>query len=379
MRTFAALFVAVAVLASGFGTANALQLAGPGPGPRLTVVADGLNNPRGLTLSPWNTLFVAESGRGGTDFCFVTEGPEGGETCFGQTGSVAEVTLSGGLVRRVADRLPSAAAPDGSEGGGPSDVAFDEHGRLLVSMGLGAGATERAEVAAGLPYAARFGTVLIRKDPMRGGFRVLGDPAAFEETDPDGAGPDSNPNSLVSEAGRVVVADAGGNSLVRVHSDGRVEAIATFPTQMQPNPFGPGQIPAQAVPTSVVRGPDNRYYVGQLTGFPFAPGSANVYRVDPGTGAMDAYATGFTNIMDLAFGPDGSLYVLELSTGGLLSDTLGALWRLAPGGGDKGDAELLMDGLFFPGGLYVSQGGRIFMTVNSILTGAGQVVELTGV
>lgn len=379
MKTFAALFVTIAVLASGLGTATALQLAGPGPGPKLTVVAEGLNNPRGLTMSPWNTLFVAESGRGGTDFCFVDEGPEGGETCFGQTGAVAEVTLSGGLVRRVADRLPSAAAPDGSEGGGPSDVAFNEHGGLLVSMGLGAGATERAEVAAGLPYAALFGTVLTRKDPMSGGFRVLGDPAAFEETDPDGDGPDSNPNSLVSEAGRAVVADAGGNTLVRVHKNGTVDAVATFPTQMQPNPFGPGQIPAQAVPTSVVRGPDNFYYVGQLTGFPFAPGSANVYRVNPATGDMDAYATGFTNIMDIAFGPEGSLYVLEISTDGLLGDSLGALWRLAPGGGDKADAELLMDGLFFPGGLYVSQGGRIFMTVNSVLAGAGQVVELTGV
>ena len=45
----------------------------------------------------------------------------------------------------------------------------------------------------------------------------------------------------------------------------------------------PGRkIPSQAVPTSVVRGQDGAYYVGTLTGFPFAPGSARVFRVVPG-------------------------------------------------------------------------------------------------
>jgi ribosomal protein S14 len=57
----------------------------------------------------------------------------------------------------------------------------------------------------------------------------------------------------------------------------------------------------QAVPTSVVVGPDRQYYVSQLTGFP-SHLAAPVYRVNPRTGAVTVVASGFTNIMDLAFG-----------------------------------------------------------------------------
>jgi hypothetical protein len=66
----------------------------------------------------------------------------------------------------------------------------------------------------------------------------------------------------------------------------------------------------QAVPTSVVVGPDRQYYVSQLTGFPFPPGGANVFRVNPRTGAVSVVASGFTNIMPggITVGKDG-LYV----------------------------------------------------------------------
>jgi hypothetical protein len=51
----------------------------------------------------------------------------------------------------------------------------------------------------------------------------------------------------------------------------------------------------QAVPTSVVKGPDGAYYVGQLTGFPFPVGGANVFRVVPGHDP-EVFAGGFTYI-----------------------------------------------------------------------------------
>lgn len=41
--------------------------------------------------------------------------------------------------------------------------------------------------------------------------------------------------------------------------------------------------------------------------------------------------TGFTNVVDLTFGPDGYLYVAELSQSGLLSGQMdGAVWRVNP-------------------------------------------------
>ena len=96
----------------------------------------------------------------------------------------------------------------------------------------------------------------------------------------------------------------------------------------------------QAVPTSVEDGRDGQYYVGQLTGFPFPVGGANIYRVNPRTGAASVFASGFTNIMDLAFGKDGTLYVLEIDHNSLLppdNGDEGAIFAIppAPSGGSS--------------------------------------------
>ena len=91
----------------------------------------------------------------------------------------------------------------------------------------------------------------------------------------------SNAVDVLFDRGRFVIADAGGNAIDRASFFGRVSNLAVFPNRLVPNPFGGPDIPMQAVPTSVVEGPDHQYYVTQLTGFPFPPGGANVYRVDP--------------------------------------------------------------------------------------------------
>ena len=94
-----------------------------------------------------------------------------------------------------------------------------------------------------------------------------------------------------------------------------------------------------AVPTSVAQGPDGGFYVGQLTGFPFPVGGANVYRIVPGQ-APQVFASGFTNIIDIAFDKQGTLYVLEIFQNGLLSgDPTGALIRVDQGGAQRGDVN----------------------------------------
>ena len=92
----------------------------------------------------------------------------------------------------------------------------------------------------------------------------------------------------------------------------------------------------QAVPTSVaVRRGDPNIYVGQLTGFPFVPGAANVWRIKP-DGTTDVYASGFTNITDIAWGPQGSLYVLEIAQTALPPTTrTGAVVEVWPNGKRK--------------------------------------------
>src|SRR6185436_18543992 len=77
---------------------------------------------------------------------------------------------------------------------------------------------------------------------------------------------------------------------------------------------------AQPVTASVAIGPDGAIYVGELKGFPAPTGMSKIWRIEPGTlhaqcgtsPACRVVASGFTSIVDLTFGPGGTLYVVEL-------------------------------------------------------------------
>jgi len=131
---------------------------------------------------------------------------------------------------------------------------------------------------------------------------------------------------LLARAGPQILTDAGGNSLVRVSDSGEISTIATFPSRPRP----PAR-PLESVPTCVAVGPDGAYYVGELSGAPFATGAARVYRVVPGH-TPEVFLEGFTTIIDLAFGPDDSLYVLQHSSAGPFFASPGSLVRVAPDG-----------------------------------------------
>jgi sugar lactone lactonase YvrE len=125
-------------------------------------------------------------------------------------------------------------------------------------------------------------------------------------------------------------------------------------------------------------GPDGNYYVGQLTGIPTPVGGANVYRVPASGGTPEVFAAGFTCIIDIAFGPDGSLYVIEITKNGLLEafvsgDWTGALIRVAP---DGTRTEIASEGLFAPGGVALGADGAFYVTNNSIFSGTGEVLKI---
>ncbi|GAB3412554.1 ScyD/ScyE family protein [Flindersiella endophytica] len=336
----------------------------------VTTVARGLDNPRGLAFAPDGSLYVAEAGRGGTGPCFA--GPEGGTVCFGKTGAITRV--KNGWQKRVITRLPSIADQNtGTNAIGPSDVAF-RGDKPYFTVGLGADPAMRA----GLPGLGQQASGWLLRGKGNGGWMQIADIAGYEAAaNPDQGEPDSNPNSVVATAWGQVVADAGGNSLVRVSPSGAVSTVATFPSRMVDAPpflgLPPGtQIPMQPVPTSVVRGPDGAYYVGELTGFPFVPGAARVYRVVPGK-APTIYADGFTNIIDVGFGKDGKLYVLEIAKNGLLSgDPTGALIRV----GHNGSQHVVMsDGLTGPGGL-AFKGRAAYVSNCGTCVGTGSVLRI---
>jgi sugar lactone lactonase YvrE len=128
-----------------------------------------------------------------------------------------------------------------------------------------------------------------------------------------------------------------------------------------------------AVPTTVTRGPDGALYVGQLTGFPFPVGGARIFRVVPGQ-SPTIYARGFTNIIDIDFAPDGTLYVLEIAHNSLLAEAPeGALLRV----GDDGSKTVVADGLFFPGGLEIGSLGKLYVTNCGVCATDGEVWRIT--
>jgi len=348
------------------------------------VVASGLDSPRHLAFGSRGDLFVAEAGRGGSGPCFTGgEGP----ACMGATGAVTKVDRSGHQ-SRIVEGLPSYANTPGDMNAiGPHGVTVLDADRVFVTSGGptepkdASGATiSRDTLAAQNPAADRFGRLLKIERP--GQTRNVADIWAFErDVNPDGAvgnpAIDSNPVDVLFDKyrDRFVVADAGGNAVDVVDKRGRVTALAVFPNRLVPNPFGGPDIPMQAVPTSVVMGPDGQYYVSQLTGFPFPTGGANVYRVNPRTGAVSVFASGFTNIMDLAFGKNGTLYVLEIDHDGLLGgSTDGGLFTVSQGG-TKRQIALPPGTLTMPGGIAVGKDG-LYITNNSGSPGGGQVLRI---
>ncbi len=93
----------------------------------------------------------------------------------------------------------------------------------------------------------------------------------------------------------------------------------------------------EVAPTSVAVGPDGALYVGELSGLPYPEGYARVLRIaDPEattgfdgkipSGVVETYASGFSQINGLSFDGKGNLYVLEFVNGGNIYNP-----SLAPG------------------------------------------------
>ncbi|MPZ94893.1 MAG: ScyD/ScyE family protein [Propionibacteriales bacterium] len=375
-RTRAAFRVA-AVLTStvAVGIIGTINPASADDDPPWKVIATGLDNPRQLTFGDDDDdeLYVVEAGEGGAGPCVT--GPEGDEVCFGMSGAVTKVDLDHKYkAKRVLKGLPSVAGEGGANALGPSDIAFDDS-KFALTIGLGADPAARPSVG---PGGRALGT-LVGGKIYKNKWSKITDLAAFEAAkDPDKAGPDSNPVSVIyaedDDDGYVAV-DAGGNTLLSVSKKGKVKTLAVFPDVMVDAPpflgLPPGtKIPMQAVPTSVVEGRDGAYYVSQLTGFPFPEGEAKIWRVKPGN-KPKVYAEGLTNVTDLAVGPKGKLYAVELAEHGLLSGSPG---RVAKIDAWDDDHKTVVGGLVAPYGIAID-GKTAYVTTGSVAANEGQVIK----
>ena len=342
-----------------------------------TVIASGLESPRGLTFGLDGSLYVAEAGRGGDGACIPSPSIQGAILCYGATGAIAKI--DNGTVERLVTGLPSVASlnsviPDGSDASGPHDIQFDANGTPYVITGLASNPANRDSLL-GIDD---FGQVLVI-DNFNGtaSWTQLADLAIYEqENNPDGdlnpGGVNTNPFYMTIQGETAYAIDAGGNDLLSVNlNTGDIEVEAVFPARDVPAPDG-SNISMQSVPTSVVIGPDGALYVTELTGFPFPQNGARIYRLDDGN--LEIFLDGFTNLIDLAFAPNGDLYILEYATNSTLSgDPTGALIQVKPNG-DR--TTILSDELINPTALAIAPDNSIYISNQAFLPGEGEILRV---
>lgn len=369
--------------------------------PQLTVVADGLNNPRGLDFAPNGILYVAEAGLGAGD------GQGGFAVGIGFNGAITEidgVTTSQPVWRRIVTGLASVGMIEKGtpEALGPSGVSAHGTGGIYVTMGespLGL-----ADDGFKVPDIAQnqFGH-LIKVTPS-GAWKTLGDVGDFDYLwaganqnqpwAPAGQFPDANPYGVLAFPGRQFVADAGANTIDEIRPDGSVRIVAFVPNPQLPLPNGKLATVSDSVPTCVALGPDGYLYVGTLAfGANFArlsptappnwhslPPQSKIYRVDPDGSEQfltesDVWASGFNPIVACGFN-GGALYVTEYSTqksGYATGDVVRV--DVTPAG--PGSRTILgQNVLNQPNGLAFDAQGNVYVSNNSISAGGGQVVRV---
>jgi len=327
-------------------------------------VATGLNNPRQIDFGPGG-MYVAEAGNGsfnGTSSsqpCFP--GPEG-NVCFGETGSVTRVRH--GKQHRVLKGLASLGGEtDGSAALGPADLVVLDRHTIVLSLGLGTDPANRSSLPkVGRKQLAR----LIQFDTHTGKGIVIGDLGAHEAQANPIDTPDSDPTG-VAKAGKLgyLATDSGGNTLVRA-KNGKVRGVAAFKDRTV------GADTYQVVPTDVVKGPDGAWYVSELTGAPFIPGQARIWRIVPGH-KPHVWASGLTNVTSLAF--DGrKLYAVEIASTGIPNFDTGALVRVFSDKSGKA-AKPIAAPLFAPYGVAVHRGAA-YVSTCAVCYQGGTVIKV---
>jgi len=334
--------------------------------PKVTVVASGLNNPRGLAFGPGGVIYVAEGGTGGTQSsagkCMQVVPPIGPYT-GGFTASISRISAQGTRTV-VASGLPSSQTSklSGSLVSGVADVAFGPGGQLFAliagagcSHGLAGTANEIVRVH-GNGSATRVANLsaFVKTHPVRNP-----DKADFE--------PDGTWYSFVAAGRGFYAVEPNHQELDKITAAGHVSRVIDF------SKFFPGNTDWRG-PTAMASHA-GALYIGTLTPFPVKVGAAQVFKVNPATGRFTVYAAHLTTVLGLAFCHDGVLYVLEMSVNnGGPAPATGEIIKIK-----NGHRAIVATGLNFPTAMTFGPDGNLYVSVNGFggPPGAGQIVKIT--
>ncbi len=301
---------------------------------RIQVFAEGLVNPRGLAFGPDGALYVAEAGKSG-DVKVPLPGAYG-DAPLGDSGRIS--VIRDGKREDVVTGLPNMGLYGGTEILGPSAMT-NFKGRLFYAPGLHM--TELPRLY----------------EVVDGKLEVFAEIGEFNEKNPpppsNGDAAIGNPYDMVGVGDALYITDGNFNRLLKVDMQKNISVFAFYENS--------------PVTTGLDVDKDGNFFVAQFSPAPYFEGSSTVDLITPDGRIEVGHIPNLTNAVDVVFGPDGSLYVLQFASA-FNSDLLlykpygGKLLRVKE---DKTTEEVITN-LNFPtfaifgpdGALYISNFGH---------------------
>jgi hypothetical protein len=374
MRNIAAVKMC-AIVALGVG--GVLDMSAQLTPAQATTVASNLFGPRGLKFGPNGNLYVATSGTANAQTGEMSPTVPGGPYFGDASATILKIDRQGN-VTTLATGFPSTFNPPTNGGWGVGDVAFLDGELYAVMAGGGPGHGNP-----NLP------NMVAKVDLATGQWTMIADLSAAVRAHPPANmdtgdfQPDGDFYSLISARGKLYTVDPNHGQVWSVTKKGDLEMVTDI-SKLETSWIGP----------TALADSDGGLLVSNLGPFPIMPDSSLLMTLRPGCGAGVGYAVddcgpgtlhiasaslpGLTTVVGMDWGPDGLLYLLELSDPQTATEQ--PPFFPTPGDGKvvrvrNGVAQDVITGLSVPtgmtfgpdGALYVSNWGAAAAPIGQIL------------